>query len=469
MSKITVNLPLCRQRWYSYWCSRIQALKQDQRGVYALLIAIMFPVIMGTIALGFEGARYIGQKARLSDALEQAALALTAENNGNKTSAARQRNEELVRYYIHAYMPDVQVVPNSIKIYVPPVNNRNNPNQSSVLYKVSLQTTHTSWLTSSFPSFARQVTTGNNAAAQKFQSTEEMDVMFIVDFSTSMSEPFTGGRTRIDELKRIVVELADDFYNQNKKNKLGFVPFSVGTKFATDKKVCTVQFYTDIKIDDPNKMDLNPAFKAKFDAQFTKHHQPVEHYDKNKHLYKLSSVIEESINISKTLDSIPNPIDPKHGVYMPIESVGSMLCVNGGSGASEAYNVPLTSDSDEFKEILNMQNTGDTLISSGLLMGVQMLHQSTAPKKLLIMVSDGDDSYIGVTENLIKGGMCERIKELKMEIAFIGIDYKPKLPWKDGCVGSSNFYLPKNVQQLKDSLRNVLIPDTEVGHNIKKD
>lgn len=103
----------------------------------------------------------------------------------------------------------------------------------------------------------------------------------------------------------------------------------------------------------------------------------------------------------------------------------------------------------------------------------------------MIILSDGNDSnddedksskkarnenYFYITQKLINMGMCERIKDNNIKMVFIAIGYIPKedIDWKK-CVGEKNFYLAKNVSELKLSINQALARiDTEVGRNIPK-
>ncbi|MCS6608467.1 hypothetical protein NYV55_08350 [Escherichia coli] len=176
-------------------------------------------------AFGVEGSRYITERARLSDAMEQAALALTAEDNGEGAS----RNYTLSRDYFAAYMRhDTGVAQPVVKVFRGV--SATNTNLTYVEYRVSGQTEQKSWFASSFfPSFDKEVSIGDNGAARKYRS--NMDVIFVTDFSGSMNEGFSGGSTKLTELKRIVLQLSDELLSYNIDNKVGFVPFGWGERW----------------------------------------------------------------------------------------------------------------------------------------------------------------------------------------------------------------------------------------------
>lgn len=70
----------------------------DRRGAFAISLAMLGAFLLSMAALGLEGSRYITEQARLSDAMEQAALALTAEDNGEGAS----RNDVLSMSWLDA-------------------------------------------------------------------------------------------------------------------------------------------------------------------------------------------------------------------------------------------------------------------------------------------------------------------------------------------------------------------------------
>ncbi|MGF1756228.1 pilus assembly protein, partial [Vibrio makurazakiensis] len=78
----------------------LHSLKK-QKGHAAILFALLIPGFYGLFALGIDGARAIQNRARLGDAAEVAALALSAQN-----STSSQQNTALARLYVDAYISD---------------------------------------------------------------------------------------------------------------------------------------------------------------------------------------------------------------------------------------------------------------------------------------------------------------------------------------------------------------------------
>ncbi|MBM2901064.1 TadE/TadG family protein [Escherichia coli] len=401
----------------------------DRRGAFAISFVMMSGFLLGMAAFGVEGSRYITERARLSDAMEQAALALTAEDNGEGAS----RNYTLSRDYFAAYMRhDTGVAQPVVKVFRGV--SATNTNLTYVEYRVSGQTEQKSWFASSFfPSFDKEVSIGDNGAARKYRS--NMDVIFVTDFSGSMNEGFSGGSTKLTELKRIVLQLSDELLSYNIDNKVGFVPFGWGGK---DGEYCDFPFVTH---------GTMPSTVLALDNL---------------------ALFESFIDINGTINAIPNKVND---IQIPLAAAGgSSNCLSG----SNSHKVALTSNPSEINAIQSMTAKGDTLVSSGVLLGVPYLTSGKASRKVMVIVSDGTDNpeTVQITPKLINAGMCDRIREVIStkdsvgKISFIGINYNPTFDWKR-CVGDKNFFLPQNVQELEDDLRRAVFE--EVGHNITKD
>lgn len=400
----------------------------DERGVYAISFVMLAGFLLGMASLGLDGARFVSERARLSDAMEQAALALTAEDNGEGAA----RNYSLAKDYFRAYMRrETDVF--TPKVVVKRGSSANNDNLSYVEYRVSGQTLQESWFSSSlFPGFDKEVIVGDNGAARKYRS--NIDVIFVTDFSGSMNSAFDGS-TKLNELKRIVLQLSEELFSHKINNKAGFIPFNWGGK---EGGYCDLPFVTNA----PYPHDI---FK-----------------------FNLVYDLEAIVNIPATVAAIPRRVND---IRIPMDHVeGEGVCLK----TSHSWKVPLTSSMSTIRQIQGMTADGATLVSSGVLLGVPYLAAGTASRKVMVIVSDGTDAPedVMLTPNLINAGMCDKIRRVISteqsvgKIAFIGIKYQPTVDWKR-CVGEKNFYLPQNIKQLEDDLRRAVFE--EVGHNILKD
>lgn len=413
---------------------------RDQRGAFAVSFVLMSGFLLGMASLGLEGSRYLYERARLSDAMEQASLALTAEDNGE----GAERNYTLSKDWFKAYMRhDIEVFTPVIKVL-----KGNSPSMhdlSYVEYRVSGQTLQNSWLASSFfPSFDREVRIGDNGAARKYRS--NIDVVFVTDFSGSMNLGFDGANqplppgevTKLTGLKRIVLQLAEELYSYDMNNKVGFTPFAWGTRTG---EYCTPQFVS------------NGTLPEDILASST-----TEEFGKE---------LEGYINIHATLNAIPHPVND---MRIPMDKINPDFCLK----QAITHVVPLTSNFAEIAQIQHMTAHGGTLVSSGVLRGVQELAKGSASRKVLVIVSDGTDNPITntITLKLLNAGMCDKIRSVLStsqsvgKIAFIGVAYQPTVDWIR-CVGHNNFYLPGNISQLEEDMRRAVFE--EVGHNTLKD
>ncbi|WP_347253396.1 TadE/TadG family type IV pilus assembly protein [Leminorella grimontii] len=407
----------------------ISDFARNERGAIAIMFVLMGGFLLGMAALGFEGSRFLIERARLSDAMEQAALALAAEDNGNQTPEAVARNRVLATLYLGSYMrndksvsaPAISV---SDVISVP----HSNDSVQYVEYRLNAVTEHDAWFSSSyFPSFQSTVYVGDNGAARKYRA--NIDVVFAVDFSNSMNGELSGGGSKVEELKRIVLKLSRELYSYNVTNRVGFVPFDWGIGSGGR---CIMPISTNTRLD-----EIPGAVVDTF---------------------------ENYIDYAETLNAIPG--EPANSVNAI--AVEHWACLK----STNAHEVLLTDRYDEISQISDMVAYGNTFISPGILRAAQLLSHSRAAKRVIVIVSDGEDHpNIQPTINLINGGMCDRIKASMAtrysagKIAFVGVGYKPSTDWT-ACVGKNNFFVSESVDELEKDLRRAVFE--EVGHNTLK-
>ncbi|ECD4706637.1 pilus assembly protein [Salmonella enterica subsp. enterica serovar Bonariensis] len=411
----------------------------EQHGAYAVSCAMLFPFLFGMLSLALEGSRYITERARLSDAMEQAALALTAENNG----AGQPRNSVLAKYYFSAYMRhDKRVYEPTVRVFTG--FGATGQQLEYVEYRVSGSTGQDSWLTSSFfPSFPERVDIGDNGAARKFRS--NIDVVFAADFTGSMNDPLPDGGIKIDALKRIVMMLSRELFSfPGVVNKVGVVPFDWGV--SNNSGLCILPFVS-------NSGEAQNAFKDTKDVL----------YDGSKPY----SLISPYFDLRATVQAIPSL---SYEISAPLNDVSSLFCM----AAANTSLIHLTTEINEINRLQSMNPNGNTLVSSGILAGAHELSKGEAARRVLVIVSDGQDAPegLGISAGLLANGMCEKIRrELSTKysvakIAFIAIGYEPTEDW-EGCVGKTNFYTPETVKEFESAMRKAVFE--EVGHNIIKD
>lgn len=407
----------------------------EQHGAYAVSCAMLFAFLFGMLSLALEGSRYITERARLSDAMEQAALALTAENNG----VGHPRNATLAKYYFAAYMKHDK------RVYEPVVRvftgfGTTGRRLEYVEYRVSGLTSQNSWLASSFfPSFPDQVDIGDNGAARKFRS--NIDVVFAADFTGSMDFLLPGGGKKIDELKRIILMLSGELFSFPKViNRVGVIPFGWGVK--TNSGLCMLPFVS------TSGQARNALTGSKSSSD------PF-------------SLMSSFFNLRSTVQAIPSL---SYDISAPLGDVNPAFCLS----QANTSQISLTNNINDINRLQSMTPMGGTLVSSGILAGAHELSKGTAARRVLVIVSDGQDDPrgLGVSAGLLASGMCEKIRrELSTKysvakIAFIAVGYDPTEDW-EGCVGKTNFYTPETVREFESAMRKAVFE--EVGHNIIKD
>nr|WP_154324352.1 TadE/TadG family type IV pilus assembly protein [Pantoea sp. 201603H] len=424
---------------YQKGCMILRQFYHEQRGAFALSFVMLSGFMLSLAALAIDGSHYITERARLSDALEQTSLALSAEDNGENSP----RNQQLATYWIQAYMGRSKTV-YTPKVIVKQGSSLNNKSVKYVEYRVSAQTLHNSWFSSSFfPSFQKNVVVGDNGAARKFRS--NLDVVFVVDFSGSMNNPIsTGQGSKLDEAKKIVLDLADQLYSYNVDNSVAFVPFGWGVRRGDQ---CRLPF--------------------QFNASFPEVLPMVND--------NLARGIDIDINYRATVNAIP---DAHFGKYFPMDKVAMDFCLNFiryNPGQFPATTIPLKGrkDAADLARIKTMTASDRTLVSGGMLDGISVLAKGDAARKIMVVVSDGEDfPNTSITPNLVNNGMCDKIREIlatpfsQGKIAFIALDYNPTFDWT-ACVGKGNFYEPKTLNDFKDAMNHAVFE--EVGHNTLKD
>ncbi|AJI96289.1 von Willebrand factor type A domain protein [Yersinia ruckeri] len=433
----------------------------NKKGGIIIPFVISLPFFIAIIMLLFDFTQLINNKIKLSDALEQGALALTAENN----PVFHERNNELISTYINFYLGHRhQLTQNNITVNYPQnIGNVNHKKVSQYHINANIEQSTLFPFTSLLVG-QDSFTISNSAAAIK--NIPAMDVVFVTDFSASMSEDFQNPDdpkilSKLDELKRIFFKIANDIYTANKDSTISFSPFSWGTKSADNKK-CSLHFMPKEK----NKIYPIPSNEIE---RNTDAHQ-------EKHMI----AITENIDYLATIENIGTNNEK---IVIPLDHVNDELCLY----SSNAYPISLAKDIDDLNVIKTMNEGGSTLVSSGIMQGADLLMDGVNHNKLMIILSDGHDypttavvhdktitsakevrADVDISRQLVQHGMCKKIRETIGRIVFIGIGYNPSanhyINWAEDCVDTENFYMAMNTKELEDSIRSALVSD-KVGTN----
>ncbi|WP_338107631.1 TadE/TadG family type IV pilus assembly protein [[Haemophilus] ducreyi] len=110
-----------------YVITQTKRFIQNQSGVYIIFGALLTLPIVALLFVSLEVAGIIQDKARLNDALEQAVLSLTAENNSGRKSYdyALTNAEKANGKYLadsEAGKRDSQIVKTFVKLYLPQID-----------------------------------------------------------------------------------------------------------------------------------------------------------------------------------------------------------------------------------------------------------------------------------------------------------------------------------------------------------
>ncbi|MGM7744268.1 TadE/TadG family type IV pilus assembly protein [Yersinia enterocolitica] len=502
-------------------------IKNESGAVLLLPFIILLPIIIGLLFLSFEISHFIQKKAKLSDAIEQATLALTVENDSNNPDKIQiARNTALVTSYTDAYLPSETFSTPEIEI-IKHFTHLEYRATTTLIYSPQFLTQ------SPITNTDKNIHMTDKAIARKdifVEPTEKTDVVFVVDYSSSMNEAFNKKEStkKIEVLRLIFKRLNDTILRNDNVKSIGFVPFTWGTKKRVKTKVGIKEYchfpYTPKKhrpngdylrgytseelvefpelshiegLDklEPGKIKHDDFIKIKKELYkiYGVQGEPIDYgygsyfeddRDKNNvaierlnNMYYartpvfVQSIIAKNIDYTETINSIVNDsktIDiPMSDIYM------KSFCLKN----SEAHSLVLDNTNDSLIDIEVFEPGGDTLISSGILTGNKLLMESdsTNNNKLMVILSDGKDSVsqYEVTKMLIVKGMCNKIKQNDIRMVFIAIGYSANdsgsIDWKK-CVGEGNYYEAHNAHELEADLLQAFgtVDSSEVGRNTPK-
>ncbi|WP_019212545.1 TadE/TadG family type IV pilus assembly protein [Yersinia massiliensis] len=492
----------------------------NKQGAILLPFILILPFFIGLIFLSFEISHYLQKKAKLSDAIEQATLALTVENDDIPDANQESKNRDLVSQYIHAYLPLENFSTPEIEI---------NNYCGQLVYNAKMFMNYSAKFLAKTPitNKIKTIDIVDTAVAKKTKvNNKETDVIFVVDYSGSMDRGFRNSHysdKKIDALRETFIRLNNTILRNANIQTIGFIPYSWGTKRKIiennqTKEYCHFPFvakeyskkndyfrrYIASKLREisglesiENVDDIKYADIGLFDERHSYFYNqiitlPDDYRYKAEQLYNriryISTaltqikIIGETIDYDATIKSINS--DAKY-IDIPIKDIiNDEICLN----LSNAYSLENYQDNNIINSMLGMTPIGGTLTSSGVLYANNLFRNNNDDdkEKLMIIISDGVESYdekyrenpgFYITKKLIDKGMCEKIKDNNIKMIFIAIDYDPEkiqdprryIDWKK-CVGEDNYYEANNAHQLEVELMGALgaQSSSEVGRNTPK-
>ena len=391
-----------------------------QQGVAAVTFAILIPLLMGLFVIGVDGANFLRARARVGDAVEVAALAISARASDNKGE-----NQKIAKDFIEAMTPMAEPVElsdiNVTHKVCDPDSNCHPGDDSPRFFEYELdgKVKYKSY----FPGYTKDmglkegyVVMGGRAITRKYQGSA-VDVVLATDFSTSMTWNWNG-EAKQAKLKEVVellaVELKKYSENLDKNNTLGLAPFS----------------------------------------SFTKERKQVLWGFRQCAVWNLLRYSNGSYNYDKTVEDI----------FKPKQS----YCWNYGGNF---YTVPLTENMDSVvSKIKNMYAEGSTASFEGIIRAAQLAKNGTNDRRLIVVLSDGEDVLKDEHMQLLSRNYCDKIRNgidatgdnVRTKIAVIGIDYDAEAdPNLKNCAGEDNVFTATNMDDVYNKL--IQLISEEVG------
>ena len=253
---------------------KIKAFYLDQQGVYGVMTALLLLPLIILVAFTVETTGILLDKTRLSQATDQAALLLTAENNefrakkdhsdlmrqnltaqekalpADKQFSTRvaKRNQELVqktvKLYLRSYDEDASApitITKDFTAFCEPIS-KSGKAEGGVTCTVQGDVRRKNgfgiideWVKS--PDGRLPVNSGASYAVKQ-NGGVPMEVMLVSDFSGSMNQDLNNGSgkpTKIEVLKQVVNEVTSNILTQDSVNRVGFSLFTAGARQWKDK------------------------------------------------------------------------------------------------------------------------------------------------------------------------------------------------------------------------------------------
>ncbi|MDG2943690.1 TadE/TadG family type IV pilus assembly protein [Exercitatus varius] len=442
----------------------------NERGAYTVMMAIMSFALLGIVALTVDGSGMLLDKARFSQGIEQAGLALMAENNYSRTNEEhedvlrqivtkeglsydeklkeqkKERNLELIRgivrhyYYPSTYFKDSKDIKDDYDPICGKLKGPNGEQLKSIACEISGKFERPSWLylgKNNGLSFAETTTiNANKIYVQKnLDEIIPIDLMLVTDLSGSMNDDVNGrryGTAKIDILRDVVASIAKELLEQNnteegkiisKYNRIGFTSFAFGAQQQSNSAKCYLPYEIKPSITVRNNYYYNYYTTIRYS-------ELLSYIGKSQQRYSyatLAQFFDSLVDYDKTIESIDS-FNGKDSDYLMNFNKNSW-CLGNATRINSTY---IWAKKNESANLISRFNwvpaTGATLSSSGLLIGANLLmntnpDEEAQPSKLgantqriILVLSDGADqindtnSSLNITSNLINQGMCEKIK-----------------------------------------------------------
>lgn len=443
---------------------------RQQQGHAAILFALFIPILFGIFTLGTDGARAVQDKARLAEAVEVASLAVAGAGSDDKT---------LAKAYIQDYFPYAEVDDSDITIRK--INCENNAScqdseQRFFEYQVSAKIHQPTWFpgNETIVGFGENYDVASGAVSRKYHA-ETVDVVLVADFSSSMFEGWEGGdKKKFLDLKDIIIEVINEIENFNKynisdkNNKIAIVGFD----FYTSRRVNGDRLFYSHLICRNSKTNKD---KTRCDARYPGNDHVVGYGADKKHIQ-----INEGATIRDVFD---------------LSSIANKSFKKNITNISVFEDVTLTDDMDEVKRKIRStkfnvsQAVGSGTSSyAGIIRGAQIAKEGDNSRRLIILLSDGEDTFQQTTNKLINPsnpgsapenstslGLCNKVinvlnsqqtpegHNVTARMVAVGFGYDiNKFPQMKNCVGQDNVFKAENREDIKNKILELITE--EIGH-----
>ncbi|GIC75565.1 pilus assembly protein [Moritella sp. F3] len=401
----------------------MKAYYKRQQGHAALLFTMIVPVLFGIFALATDGVRALQSKARLGDAAEVAILTIAAKNADNSDadfsgSGSRVNRDIATRVISNYFYNQDSILPQYLKIS-----------------KLACD---------DIPECREGLKKGRNRFYE-----------YRIEAKTKLNTWFPGNES--------IVGFGDSFTVGHAAKARKYVNQTVDVVFASDftgsmkgqwngrKKIDALKTVMESIIVEIEKFDLLTDGKNAVGIV------PFNFVTADRYGRKFTNHI---YNVDKTISQLWQEGRPV------VESDVSF------------YDIPLTNNYNYvISQFKAFTPSGKTSSYEGVIRGAQMLKKGKNPRRLLIVLSDGHDSYTYKLrhEALNNKGYCKLIKRglstdkneqgerYSAKLAVIGFDYDiNKNKELARCVGIDNVYKAENEQEILDKILELI--SEEIGH-----
>ena len=428
--------------------------QSKQKGSAALLFILIFPALFAIFVWGVEGARVLQSSARLKDAAESAAIAVSAQQN-----VTNDECYAITQGFVGAYFPQAQ------SVQVPAVHEGSSivcvdeSSETSIKeFTITAQVTENTWFPSAqIANFGDTFSFSDSVTVRQDQSTP-MDVILVANYASTMTDSSHNFKKnqKIDKLEEAVQSIASKLAESELPNQLALIGFDhYVSKFEDDGANERWRLDHYMSFDETGHAKSACSRKSSRGSKMGDIENCLDSIDESS-LFNASK-----INVDSTLDKLfSNTLTPVSLFDLSYRDKGSKIDKIKISGHRHSVmdTIELTSD---FPKIYNAASgkgkSGFKVVKgksdikgasyTGLIGGARLADQGTNPKRLIILLTDGIEQAPAVAQKLVDQGLCRRIQQhftnqsVEIELAIIGFDYDD-VSGADmrRCIGASRQY-----------------------------